>query len=109
MSAEELQLLEHSWWSISLSPLTGGFLAIILFLLFISGLLGGSLFPSFENNEYSHSKQFSAFLATQFKEFTDIAKAFFWSFLAGYSERFVPGIIDRIEGEAEKTRDMHEN
>src|SRR5215469_6694278 len=47
MSDDDLMLLANSWVYVCLSPLVGGVLAVITYILFISGLLAGDLFPKF--------------------------------------------------------------
>ena len=46
MSDDDLTLLANSWVYICLSPLTGGILAVVIYILFLSGMLQGELFPS---------------------------------------------------------------
>lgn len=92
LTTEDLELLATSWPYIFLSPLTGGFLAGILYMLFVSGLLTGALFPVFEPGQTA-SKDFSRLLECTAKDYTDYAKLIFWSFVAGFSESFVTDII----------------
>ncbi len=47
LPAEDLTLLANSWVSIALSPIAGAILAVLVYLLFISGLLSGNTFPTF--------------------------------------------------------------
>ena len=44
---EDLTLLANSWVCIALSPIAGAILAVLVYLLFCSGLLAGNLFPAF--------------------------------------------------------------
>lgn len=46
--SEDLLLLARSWVYVLLSPLVGGILALLLYFLFLSGLLEGDLFPNFD-------------------------------------------------------------
>lgn len=46
LGTDDLILLANSWVYIVLSPLVGGVLAILLYVLFISGLVDGDLFPT---------------------------------------------------------------
>ena len=48
LSAQDLTLMANSWVCVLLSPVAGAILAEILFLLFVSGLLSGALFPNFK-------------------------------------------------------------
>ena len=93
----ELIELSKSWLSILLIPINGGIFSIVLLLIFLSGIIEGSMFPKFTQLSIDRSDlvgSFTSWLRTTFPtEGTDIAKLLFWSFVAGFSERFVPQII----------------
>jgi hypothetical protein len=95
----ELRELSKSWISILLIPINGGIFALVLMLLFLSGILKGSLFP-----EYNESNLSEGFLNWSRNAIpttgTGIAKLLFWSFAAGFSERFVPQIIRKTTEKA---------
>ena len=97
---EELTLLSESWATILLIPVYGGVFSLVLFVLFLSGLLKGHLFPEFwvpdfgvpptiDNIKEFLTKSYPASAA-------DFAKFAFWSFVAGFSERFVPQVIKQV-------------
>lgn len=92
LTDEDLQLLASSWPYIFLSPLAGGTLAVILYMLFVSGLLAGDLFPAFEAGTTT-AKDFYRLLDCTAKDYPDYAKIIFWAFVAGFSESFVTDII----------------
>ncbi len=46
LGTDDLILLANSWVYVVLSPMVGGILAILLYVLFISGLVDGDLFPT---------------------------------------------------------------
>lgn len=100
MSEDDLTLLANSWVYVCLSPLVGGILAVVLYVLFISTLISGDLFPKFipDTKELctEAKKGFSAIFAVH-GESVDYAKMMFWSFVAGFSERFVTDIISKFE------------
>jgi hypothetical protein len=102
---EELGELSRSWLSILLIPINGGVFAIVLMLMFLSGILEGSLFPKYLHAPIDHTRlveSFQTWLSATFPESgTDIAKLLFWSFVAGFSERFVPQIIRKAASKAE--------
>jgi cytochrome b subunit of formate dehydrogenase len=85
----------------SIPPLVGIIAAVVLYVIFASHLLMGSGFPLFEC-ELGENKcvQFVDFVK-HWKPSTapDYAKAVVWGFLAGFSERFVPDILNRIADE----------
>lgn len=102
----ELQELSHSWMSILLIPINGGIFAVVLMLIFLSGILKGALFPEFTQSEINPDDivvSFIGWMTTTFPtQGTDIAKLLFWSFVAGFSERFVPQIIRKTSESAKK-------
>ncbi|MFN0021341.1 MAG: hypothetical protein ACKVP0_24080 [Pirellulaceae bacterium] len=97
---EELLLMAQSWVYTCLSPMVGGVLAGLTYILFISGLLSGDLFPKFAAEK---GKEVGEGLATLFAmggSGPDYAKLIFWCFLAGYSERFATDALGKFEGGA---------
>ena len=69
--------------------LVGGTLAVATYMLFLSGLVSGTLFPEFESVDYS-----GGFMDMAEPEmFSDFGKCMVWAFLAGYAERFTPGLL----------------
>lgn len=109
IALDELRELADSWLSILLIPVNGGVFAIILMLMFLAGILQGAMFPEFVHPSIDTSSEsgvlesFSTWLDMTFpKTGPDIAKLFFWSFVAGFSERFVPQIIRKTAQDAEQ-------
>uniref|UniRef100_UPI003F498248 hypothetical protein n=1 Tax=Cupriavidus yeoncheonensis TaxID=1462994 RepID=UPI003F498248 len=102
LTEEDLELLSRSWIHTSLSPLVGGILALLLYILFLSGILKGSLFPEFEADSESVKNITAIALQHALGGHAGYAKLFFLAFVAGYSEHFVTDVIGRFEGEAVK-------
>jgi phosphate/sulfate permease len=104
MSQEDLELLANSWVYVCLSPVVGGVLAVVLYVLFISTLVSGDLFPHFEvikpETGTTEVKGFAAIFDVQGGT-VDYAKMMFWSFVAGFSERFVTDIISKFDSNNE--------
>jgi hypothetical protein len=111
IGTEELALLSESWFQILLIPIYGGIFSLVLYLLFLSGLLEGSLFPKFgipaaTGLAHIPSPALDADSIRNFFQNTypssgqDLAKLIFWCFLAGFSERLVPQIITNIGAKA---------
>jgi len=100
---EELSLLRESWATILIIPIFGGIFAQILYMLFLSGLVQGHLFPSFFIPPFSDTptvEDVHAFLTQTYpKTGADFAKLIFWSFTAGFSERLVPQIVSKMSKE----------
>jgi hypothetical protein len=72
----------------------GSIFAVLLLALFIAGFLGGDLFPKFEATSW---------LDINFR-LKDWARLIIWSFIAGFSERLVPGLFDQLIERALKAR-----
>ncbi len=99
---EEFQHLTFGWiiiyifWKSTVSIV----FAIVLYMLFISDLIGGDMFPQFVKStvktggEYENMKKFITVVDPV--SYKDVAKILVWSFVAGYSEKFVPNLISQI-------------
>ena len=96
----DLELIAQSWIYTCLSPLVGGVLALLLYVLFLSELVTGNLFPHFTADATHQATDFSSVLQQHASSYQDYAKLLFWSFLSGFSERFVIDVISRFEGNA---------
>ena len=75
----------------------------------IGGLIGGDMFPHFVHiplKEGAYWNMETFLTAVKPESYKDVAKILVWSFIAGYSEKFVPNLIGQIlktsEGEVEK-------
>ena len=100
MTDDDLTLLANSWVYVCLSPLVGGILAVLIYILFVSGLLAGDLFPKFVPDEGADKiSGLSAIFAIHGDE-ADYGKMLVWCFIAGFSERFATDIISRFENQA---------
>ena len=105
VSDDELVLLTKSWFQILLIPVFGGIFALVLYCLFLSEIISGSLFPNFYIPAAVNSKPDTPFMIDVFTKTypatgQDLAKFLFWSFVAGFSERFVPQIITNVTAKA---------
>lgn len=103
---EELALLSKSWASILLVPVYGGIFALVLYVLFISGLVQGNLFPEMYIPPFGDpptTEDFRNLLRRGYPSSgEDLAKLMFWSFAAGFSERLVPQIISQVSAAGSK-------
>jgi len=102
LESEDLLLLTKSTMYVMLAPLVGGFMAVLLYILFISGLLEGDLFPKFDLDDgvEVEKKGIAALFNIHGDGHEAYAKLIFWCFVAGFSERFVTNIIGRFESSA---------
>ncbi len=89
----------------SIPPLVGAISAVILHVIFASEILTGPFFPTFTCKTETGCNDFPSFL-----EFwgpakpTDYAKTIVWAFIAGFSERFVPDILNRVAKSADRAK-----
>jgi hypothetical protein len=88
-----------SWHSLIVRCSFGLGAAAILYFFFESGLLEGSLWPSIDNLEFVESKTGNL----QRVPNKDWCLLVIWSFLAGFSENFVPTILIRTEAKEQKS------
>ena len=106
---QELELLSLSWFQIVLIPVYGGIFALVLYLCFLSKVIEGPLFPQFAGPPFSQPIPSTQDVASFFSQTypasgPDLTKHLFWSFVAGFSERFVPQILSKLEtGEQNKS------
>jgi hypothetical protein len=98
---EELELLSSSWYQILLVPVYGGIFSLVLYLGFLSKIVEGPLFPHFVGPVFSPiptTQEVAAFFSQTYPASgADLTKLLFWSFVAGFSERFVPQILDKVQ------------
>jgi hypothetical protein len=86
-------------------PLIGAIAAAVLYLVFAAGILQGPFFPKFDlilekgDEGYSHFKSFIEEWRPAAS--VDYARAILWGFAAGFSERLVPDLLERL---GEKTK-----
>ena len=73
--------------------------AFVLYMMFIAGLISGDMFPRFVRTTLETGGQYldmKAFVTKVDPEsYKDVAKILVWSFIAGYSEKFVPNLISQ--------------
>ena len=71
-----------------------------IYILFISGMLTGALFPEFTPDDSTKSAGMSVLFDFHCSTPEDYGKALLWGFIAGFSERFATDIISRFESHA---------
>lgn len=78
-------------------PIVGAIAAVVLYLLFVSELVQSDLFPSIECIAGKSCKSISELMKNYWPvEPSDYGKALVWSFVAGFSERFVPDLLQSL-------------
>ncbi|MDQ2694199.1 MAG: hypothetical protein M3Z21_02255 [Pseudomonadota bacterium] len=90
------QLKVSRFWSMLVSRMLVGMgAALILYFFLKAGLLSGEMFPRKEDFHDVHGENGSV----------PQAKLIVWSFLAGFSERLVPGVLSRFEAQQEQRQE----
>lgn len=86
---------------IYLSPVIGAVFALLLYGLFLSGVLQGDFFPAFGDCSDEKFHNYKDFADCNPDTNADVAMAMVWGFVAGFAERFVPNVLDRLIAENE--------
>jgi len=97
LSDAEIVELSASWWGIVAPPFIGGVLALALYLLFLSNILAGDLFPRFIPDKLA-AKGVESLADQHAVGMADYAKLLFWSFVAGFNQKYVVDIINSVKG-----------
>lgn len=97
LSVSDLTLLAKSWRFVCLSPVVGGLLASMLYVLFLSQMITGPLFPAFSETIVDKTAGLAKLFSSYSNEPAEYAKLLFWAFLAGFSEKFVIDILGKFE------------
>lgn len=81
----------------SIPPLVGAISATILYVLFAGEIIESPFFPKFTCQGGGSCDEFVLFLQNWSPDQAqDFAKVIVWGFIAGFSERFVPDILNRV-------------
>lgn len=95
MSDQDLANLANSWLAIVVPSMMGGVLAGVLYLLFISGIVSGDLFP-----KIVEQKDMTKSWVDIFNQYAEgpagYAKLYVWSFIAGFNQKYVVDILEAI-------------
>ena len=89
---EELKLLSESWATILVIPIYGGIFALVLYLLFLGGLIKGDLFPKFYmpdfNTPPTTENMVGMLIKTYPEQGTDFCEAYFLEFCCRFFRAF---------------------
>jgi hypothetical protein len=107
-SDQRLAIMAQDWNFTLLPMVYGGIAGAVMYLLFMSGILSyatgdglftSNLFPLFSEPDKPPGEPLSirTILSIRPVEVRDFGKLLIWAFVAGYSERFVTGILDTLE------------
>jgi hypothetical protein len=86
------------------SLVVAGILAFVAYGLFLSGLLQGALFPKFRHTTDEYLGVTAMLLGLGPDTNIDAARSIIWAFIAGFSERFVPNMIDSFIAKAKNEK-----
>jgi hypothetical protein len=90
--------IQNGAFSLYLAPVTGAVFALLLYLIFLGGLVSGVIFP--EHLSHFHLWWGQVHWEGANPTAPDFAKLVVWSFIAGFAERFVPDTLDRLVSRA---------
>lgn len=97
LNDDEVVELAGSWWAIVAPPFIGGVLALAMYLLFLSNILAGDLFPKFKMDADAPAG-IESLVAQNADGASEYAKLFFWAFVAGFNQKYVVDIINSVKG-----------
>ncbi len=108
LSKIELEFMVTSWWSVIVPMLVGLVMGGFIYIVFFAGILTGdggnglftsNLFPLFSSPQLTEGESLDLKMALEIRPVSvqDFGKLLVWCFLAGYSERLVPNILQNLE------------
>ncbi len=108
LTTTEIEFIVTSWWSIVVPVLIGLIMGGFIYIVFFAGILTGdggdglftsNLFPLFTSTQLEEGEVLSLKKALEIRPVSvqDFGKLLVWCFLAGYSERLVPNILQNLE------------
>ncbi len=104
---EELVHLARHWIFVLTVPLFSGISGLVMYVLLLSGIVEGPLFPAFSVAEFSDTvtpDDLKVYFAETYPASgDDFAKLGIWTFVAGFSERLVPSAMSNLVNNASGT------
>jgi hypothetical protein len=104
LTDEEIIHLSSTWFGVTLPSFIGGILAGVLYILFISGVVSGDLFPKIIADQTptcldpKTSERFEVIFCQHAEGYASYAKLLFWSFVAGFNQNYVVDLIESLKG-----------
>jgi hypothetical protein len=102
-----LDALDNNVFTVQLyvSVLISGVLGFVMYGLCLSGLISGGLFPAFKGVKDGFGSVPALLREVSPESNLDAVKALVWAFIAGFSEKLIPNVIDRVADRAIAMRD----
>mgnify|MGYP000226269163 CR=1 FL=1 len=98
LSDIEVIELSSSLVALIAPSLVGGILAILMYVIFLSGIFEGALFPNFLPDSDQLPEKFTAIFKQHAEHgIHDNAKLIFWGFIAGYNQKYVVDLIESVK------------
>lgn len=90
--------LESAWVNMFLAPALGAVFALVLLMIFRAGLIDGSAIPNFDVGWTLLSSEPRSDVQSEYAGMgeRDVALLIAWGFLAGWAERLVPDVLDKL-------------
>ena len=79
-----------------MSCLFGGVFAIVAYALLMTGIVKGALVPDFDGLGTVYSDVISFFRSIRPSTSLDAVKCLLWAFVAGFAEKWIPNMLDRL-------------
>jgi hypothetical protein len=85
-------------------PVVGAIAAVVIYVGFVSKLIGGGLFPEMACKSATNACTEFVQVLNDYgpKEAVDYGKVLIWAFIAGFSERLVPDMLQSIVAKSQK-------
>lgn len=96
--AQNIFAFKYSQTTVQIAPLTGMIFGILLSFVIYGGLIGGTMFPKISTEPNGEFTEYISVL----NNIGNLSKLLVWSFIAGFSERLIPDMVDRLSDKARK-------
>jgi hypothetical protein len=85
-------------------PIVGAIASVVIYVGFVSKLIGGGLFPEMACKSTANKCTEFVQVLNDYgpKEAVDYGKVLIWAFIAGFSERLVPDMLQSIVAKSQK-------
>ena len=88
-----------SWFA----GIAAGIFGWIIYSLFLTEIIKGPMFPCFEGVSDKYINVSQLFTEIQPCKLRDAALVLIWAYIAGFSEKLIPNVIDKISSKLEES------